>query len=121
MSQNKTLTLATPFQSKTEHNVQGWERAGSLATGVVMVGKGLRRGGFFGLIQIAIGGVALARGITGHSSAKSLIERGRRDLDQIRIKIERTGEELSVLKANAQAATHSATVTGNDSLKSPKA
>ena len=54
MSQNKTLTLATPFQSKTEHNVQGWERAGSLATGVVMVGKGLRRGGFFGLIQIAI-------------------------------------------------------------------
>jgi hypothetical protein len=86
-----------------------------------MVGKGLRRGGFFGLIQIAIGGVALARGITGHSSAKSLIERGRRDLDQIRSKIERTGEELSVLKANAQAATHSATVTGNDSLKSPKA
>ena len=59
MSENKTLTLATPFQSKAEHNVQGWERAGSLATGVVMVGKGLRRGGFFGLIQIAIGGVAL--------------------------------------------------------------
>ena len=58
MSENKTLTLATPFQSKAEHNVQGWERAGSVATGVVMVGKGLRRGGFFGLIQIAIGGVA---------------------------------------------------------------
>lgn len=121
MSQNKTLTLATPLQSKTEHNVQGWERAGSVATGVVMVGKGLRRGGFFGLIQIAIGGVALARGITGHSSAKSLIERGRRDLDQIRARIERTGEELQALQASAEAATRGATVTGNDSLKSPKA
>ena len=48
----KTLTLATPFQSKAEHNVQGWERAGSVATGVVMVGKGLRRGGFVGLIGV---------------------------------------------------------------------
>ncbi|MDP9655621.1 UNVERIFIED_ORG: putative membrane protein [Pseudomonas putida] len=112
---------STPFQSPSEQNVQGWERIGSLAGGVVMVGKGLRRGGIFGLIQVAIGGVALARGITGHSSAKSLLEKSRRDMDNVRAKIQRAGEELSQLKANAEAATKTATVTGNDSLKSPKA
>jgi uncharacterized membrane protein len=112
---------STPFQSPSEQNVQGWERIGSLAGGVVMVGKGLRRGGIFGLIQVAIGGVALARGITGHSSAKSLLEKGRQDMNSVRAKIQRAGEELSQLKANAEAATKTATITGNDSLKSPKA
>jgi hypothetical protein len=111
---------STPFQTHAEQNVQGWERLGSLAGGVVMVGKGLRRGGVFGLIQVAIGGVALARGITGHSSAKSLLEKSRQDMDNVRAKIQRAGEELRQLKANAEAATKTATVTGNDSLKSPK-
>jgi septation ring formation regulator EzrA len=72
------------------------------------------------LIQVAIGGVALARGITGHSSVKSMIEKSRQDMDNVRAKIERAGEELRTLKANAEAATNTATVTGNDSLKSPK-
>jgi len=69
-----------------------------------MMGKGLRRGGVFGLIQVAIGGVALARGITGHSSAKSLLEKSRQDMHTVRSKIERAGEELRNLKANADAA-----------------
>ncbi|RKS23784.1 DUF2892 family protein [Pseudomonas sp. WPR_5_2] len=112
---------STPFQTPTDHNVQGWERIGSLAGGVVMVGKGLRRGGLFGLIQVAIGGVALARGITGHSSVKSLLEKSRQDMDNVRAKIQRASEDLKQLKANAEAATKTATVTGNDSLKSPKA
>ena len=111
---------STPFQTPSEQNVQGWERIGSIAGGVVMVGKGLRRGGIFGLIQVAIGGVALARGITGHSSAKSLLEKSRQDMDNVRAKIQRAGEELKTLKANAEAATKTATVTGNDSLSSPK-
>jgi uncharacterized membrane protein len=111
---------STPFQTHPDQNVQGWERIGSLAGGVVMVGKGLRRGGVFGLIQVAIGGVALARGITGHSSAKSLLEKSRQDMNNVRAKIQRAGEELNRLKANAEAATNTATVTGNDSLKSPK-
>jgi len=112
---------STPFQTLPEQNVQGWERIGSLAGGVVMMGKGLRRGGVFGLIQVAIGGVALARGITGHSSAKSLLEKSRQDMNSVRTKIERAGEELKNLKANAEAATRTTTVTGNDSLKSPRA
>ncbi|MDD2060953.1 DUF2892 domain-containing protein [Pseudomonas sp. GD03860] len=118
MSDNKTLIPA--LQDKPEHNVHGWERAGSVAGGVIMVGKGLRRGGLFGLIQVAIGGVALARGITGHSSVKSLMERGRSDLDNLRSTLERNGAELKALKASAEAATRSATVTGNDSLNNPK-
>lgn len=111
---------STPFQTRSDQNVHGWERIGSVAGGVVMVGKGLRRGGVFGLIQVAIGGVALARGITGHSSVKSLLEKSRQDMNNVRAKIERAGEELSRLKANAESATKTATVTGNDSLKSPK-
>ncbi|MHC8368127.1 YgaP family membrane protein [Pseudomonas sp. ZT5P21] len=112
---------STPFQTHSGQNVHGWERAGSLAGGLVMVGKGLRRGGLFGLVQVAIGGVALARGITGHCSAKSLLEKSRQDMNNVRAKIERAGEELGRLKANAEAATNTATVTGNDSLQSPKA
>ena len=110
---------STTPRGPAEQNVQGWERIGSLAGGVVMMGKGLRRGGVFGLIQVALGGVALARGITGHSSAKSFLEKSRQDLDNVRAKIERAGEDLKTLKANAEAATH--TATANDSLKSPKA
>ncbi|MEB0047293.1 MULTISPECIES: DUF2892 domain-containing protein [unclassified Pseudomonas] len=112
---------STPVQAYPDQNVEGWERIGSLAGGVLMMGKGLRRGGLFGLIQVAIGGVVLARGITGHSSAKSLLEKSRQDMNTVRSKIQRAGDELSRLKANAQAATHTATVTGNDSLNSPKA
>ncbi|NNB45290.1 YgaP family membrane protein [Pseudomonas chlororaphis] len=121
MSDSKQLeaSATTPLHSPPEQNVQGWERIGSLAGGVAMVGKGLRRGGVFGLIQVAIGGVALARGITGHSSAKSLLEKSRQDMQNVRAKIERAGAELKTLKANAEAAKR--TATGNDSLKSPKA
>lgn len=110
----------TPFQSHPPQNVHGWERIGSLAGGVLMMGKGLRRGGVIGLAQLAIGGMALARGITGHCSAKSLLEKNRQNLDNARARIEQAGEELSRLKANAEAATGTATVTGNDSLSSPK-
>ncbi|MBU6959724.1 DUF2892 domain-containing protein [Pseudomonas sp. CVAP len=84
----------TPFQTQPTQNVQGWERIASTAGGVVMVGKGLRRGGVFGLIEVALGGAALARGITGHSSAKSFFEKSRQDLNNIRSKIERAGAEL---------------------------
>ncbi|MBW8354301.1 DUF2892 domain-containing protein [Pseudomonas protegens] len=123
MSERKQLQTieATPLPSQPTQNVQGWERIGSLAGGVVMMGKGLRRGGVFGLIQVAIGGVALARGITGHSSAKSLLEKSRQDMHNVRSKIERAGEELRTLKANAEAASRHAKAASNDEVKTPKA
>ena len=103
-----------------DHNVQGWERAGSVAGGVLLVGKGIRRGGILGLLQIALGGVALARGFRGQSATKRILEKGRQDLDNVRSKIERAGDELVELKKSAEDATSTATVTGNDSLASPK-
>ena len=124
MSDSKTLNLVknAPLQQPApEHNVHGWERAGSILVGVASVVKGVRRGGIFGLVQLAIGGVALARGFTGHSRIKSVIEKSREDMDSVRAQIERAGAQLSKLKDNAVAATESATITGNDSLKSPKA
>lgn len=109
-----------PFQPHPDQNVQGWERIGSLAGGVLMMGKGVRRGGFLGLIQLAIGGAVLARGITGHCSAKSLMEKGRSDLQSARSTIERASAELSELQANAEKAVKTATVNGIDALTEPK-
>lgn len=104
-----------------QQNVQGWERVGSLAGGVLMMGKGLRRGGFFGLIQLAIGGAVLARGITGHCSAKSLIEKSRNDLDVATSRIKRAGDELSRMKSKAEVVAENAIADGLDALTKPKA
>ncbi|RRV08037.1 DUF2892 domain-containing protein [Pseudomonas sp. v388] len=102
-----------------QQNVQGWERIGSLAGGVLMMGKGLRRGGIVGLVQLAIGGAALARGITGHCSAKSKLEKGRSNLRAVRSDIERAGAELSQLKDDATSAAKTAVGNGIDALKDP--
>jgi len=114
MSDSKTLRPiieSTPFQARPTQNVHGWERIGSVAGGVMMVGKGLRRGGVFGLLQVAIGGVALARGVTGHSSLKDKLEQGRQEMNSLRTKIERAGEDLKNLKTKAQVAAEKATKT----------
>lgn len=92
----------TPFQTHPEQNVHGWERAASLAGGAVMMGKGLRRGGLLGMIELAIGGAVLARGITGHCGAKALLEKSRSDLSQARARIQRMGDELTQLKTQAE-------------------
>ncbi|MEB0108597.1 YgaP family membrane protein [Pseudomonas sp. GNP013] len=94
-----------------EQNVHGWERIGSVAGGFIMLGKGLRRGGVFGLIQVAIGGVALKRGFTGHSSLKDKLEQGRQEMNSLRTKIERAGAELNNLKTKAEVAAEKAVKT----------
>ena len=111
MSDSKTLRPVIehlqPDAQRTQ-NVHGWERIGSVAGGVMMVGTGLRRGGLFGLIQVAIGGVALVRGVTGHSSLKDKLEQGRQEMNSVRTKIERAGEELKNLKTKAEIAAEKA-------------
>lgn len=108
------------LQRNPDQNVQGWERIGSLAGGVLMMGKGVRRGGFLGLIQLAIGGAVLARGISGHCAAKRLVEKGRSDLNSARSTIERAGAELSNLKDDAENAVKKAAVKGVEALTEPK-
>lgn len=61
------------FDKTTPQNVHGWERAASLAGGLVLLGKGLRRGGLGGLLELALGGMALARGISGRCEAKRML------------------------------------------------
>lgn len=88
----------TPLLVHT-HNVHGWERASSLAGGALMIGKGLRHGGALGLLQIAVGGMALARGISGHCSTKAWWQRHRAEYLRLRDDIERSAEQLRALKA----------------------
>lgn len=112
--------IEQPLRDHPQQNVQGWERIGSLAGGVLMMGKGLRRGGIFGLVQLAIGGAVLARGITGHCSAKSLVEKSRSEMDVARTRIKTAGAELSKLKTKAEVAAEEAVVKSVDAVTEPK-
>ena len=55
-------------------NVQGMERAASLAGGALLVFRGMRRGGVFGLASMAMGAAALLRGSTGHCEMKQKLQ-----------------------------------------------
>lgn len=61
------------FDKNAPQNVHGWERTASVAGGLMLLGKGLRRGGLSGLVQLALGGMALARGISGRCEAKRML------------------------------------------------
>lgn len=105
-------------------NVHGWERAASIAGGLYFLGKGLGRGGLGGLLQLAMGGMALARGFTGRCEAKRVLcevnEHAKMAEGNSRsMPLERSETDKERLEVNAQAATGTATVTGNDSLTSP--
>ncbi len=111
---------------QASQNVHGWERAASLAGGLYFLGKGLSRGGLGGLIQLAMGGMALARGVTGHCEAKRVLcdvneQTKMAEGNSRSMPLERSEADDARMKANAQAATGTATVTGNDSLTNPPA
>ncbi|AVH39857.1 DUF2892 domain-containing protein [Pseudomonas monteilii] len=100
----------------SQHNVHGLERVGSLAGGALMFSKGLRHGGLIGLLQMVVGGVAVARGVSGHCSTKAWWQRHRQEYHRLRSDIERSAAELEALKASAKAATRGVSVTGQDPL-----
>ncbi|MEC4878353.1 DUF2892 domain-containing protein [Pseudomonas sp. NC26] len=102
--------------ASAQHNVQGLERVGSLAGGALMFTKGLRRGGLVGLVQMAIGGLAVARGVKGHCAAKTWWQRHRQEYNRLRLDIERSAADLEALKRSAKAATQGVTVTGKDPM-----
>lgn len=100
----------------SQHNVHGLERVSSLAGGALMFSKGLRHGGLVGLLQMVVGGLAVARGVSGHCSTKAWWQRHRQEYQRLRADIERSAAELEALKASAKAATRGVTVTGKDPL-----
>ncbi|HCC60941.1 MAG TPA: DUF2892 domain-containing protein [Pseudomonas sp.] len=117
------------FRTSSNHasqNVHGWERAASIIGGLYFLGKGLGRGGVGGVLQLAVGGMALARGISGQCEAKRMLddvnEQARMAEGNSRsMPLERSEADDVRLRTNAQAATGTATVTGNDSLENPRA
>ncbi|MBA1272713.1 YgaP family membrane protein [Stutzerimonas azotifigens] len=117
---NRTL----PSDGSKSENVHGWERTASVVGGLYFLGKGLRRGGIGGLLQLAVGGMALARGMTGHCEAKRVLceineHTAMADKHSSQMPLEPSVNDQQRMKQNAQAATGSATVTGNDSLNNP--
>lgn len=102
--------------SQDAQNVTGWERLSSLAGGALMVTKGMRRGGVIGLLEVAIGGLALARGVKGRCEAKAWLRKQRADYRRLNADIERGAAELKALKDSAESATRTVTVTGKDPL-----
>jgi hypothetical protein len=103
-----------------ENNVHGWERASSLAGGALMISKGMRHGGVIGLLQVAVGGLALARGVKGRCATKAWWLRHRQEYQRLKGDIDRGAAELEVLRASADAATRGVTVTGDDPVHTPK-
>ncbi|MCY1352482.1 hypothetical protein D9M68_314000 [compost metagenome] len=83
----------------TDHapNVHGWERAACLGGGALLIGKGLRRGGLIGALELAVGGVSLFRGITGQCPAKRYLAETRAELEQIRSELDAAGRRLAEL------------------------
>lgn len=61
------------FDKTAPKNVHGLERAASMAGGALLLGKGLRRGGLMGLVQLVMGGMAMARGVSGRCEMKRML------------------------------------------------
>jgi len=69
------------FDKSAPQNVHGLERAASLAGGLLLMGKGLRRGGLGGIVQLAMGSMAVARGISGRCEAKRILSEAAAERD----------------------------------------
>lgn len=79
-------------------NVQGWERALSIGSGIAMARGGLKRGGILGLARAAFGGMLVARGLSGHCRLKSIMEDARSmrpDVDRISDTVSRIEGEIA--------------------------
>lgn len=55
-----------------QQNVGNWERALSVAIGLAAIGKGVRRGGLTGWLEVAAAVLVVKRGLTGHCNVKEV-------------------------------------------------
>lgn len=62
------------YEKQSNQNVEGIERAASLAGGLFFLSRGIRGRGLGGVLQLAIGGMALARGVTGQCELKRKLD-----------------------------------------------
>ncbi|MCQ4294204.1 SRPBCC family protein [Pseudomonas stutzeri] len=69
-SQSSLVSLRTDPEQAGASNLNGVERLVSGFLGGWLVARGLRKGGVFGLLELAAGGMAIARGGSGQCNAK---------------------------------------------------
>ncbi|MBD9677980.1 DUF2892 domain-containing protein [Pseudomonas sp. PDM18] len=55
-----------------QQNVGNWVRALSVAIGLAAIGKGVRRGGLTGWLEVAAAVLVVKRGLTGHCNVKEV-------------------------------------------------
>ncbi|WP_252275524.1 YgaP-like transmembrane domain [Pseudomonas subflava] len=81
----------------SEQNVNGWERALSLAVGLAGVGNGIKRGGIGGCLEVAVSLLALKRGLTGDCAMKRALAQASERAESMGSRPSRAGsEELGV-------------------------
>jgi hypothetical protein len=103
----------TESASSIPQNVQGWERTASIAGGIYLLGHGIRRGGIGGLLQVALGGMAVARGFTGRCAAKQALLEARQHLQDYSPQLDVSGSDLQDPRQNAAPATGSPTASSS--------
>ncbi|SDI17517.1 Protein of unknown function [Pseudomonas flavescens] len=82
------------FDKQAGNNVQGWERALSIGSGIAMARGGLKRGGVLGLARAAFGGMLVARGLSGNCRLKGFVEQAR----SMRPEVDRIAESVTRLE-----------------------
>lgn len=72
-SPSPLISLHTPPEQTDLPNLRGVERLASGFVGGWLIARGLRNGGVWGLLELAAGGMAIARGGSGRCSAKQAL------------------------------------------------
>ncbi|TRX73310.1 DUF2892 domain-containing protein [Pseudomonas mangiferae] len=115
--------MTTLTSQQDRHDVEapghlhGWERAASIAGGLILIGKGLSRGGVGGLLQLGMGGMALTRGFSGHCKAKAFLVQARDEAGELREKLNDAGRDLAKLRNDAKAVGSSAKAVVKEAVK----
>lgn len=58
------------YDANAPQNVQGWERAASVAGGLMLLKRGMRTSGIGSVLELALGAMVLMRGVTGQCEMK---------------------------------------------------
>lgn len=84
-----------------QQNIPNWERALSTGAGIILTGLGLHRGGPTGLARIALGGLLLARGGTGHCNVKGLLDDPQQEIRHLRARMRQLSAALAKASENS--------------------
>lgn len=72
-------SLRNKMSKPISHNVTGGEKWLSIGGGLLLIGKGLRRPGVFGLFNMVLGASAIYRGMRGYCPAKQQLRELRQE------------------------------------------